>query len=621
MLDDTQSSVHQGTLSLYLRVIVRPYFWQIVPILLLMLVGSALEVVTVGLAVPLLDTVTRADNAEAGRVVHLTTRAMASLGLSTDPNVMSFTLLVMAATLFAVRSAFSLVNQYSMAALAQKLRRRMKNALFEHFLCAKFADIAKRDRGAVYYDLNKPAESLHGSALQLGILITTSFDAVMLLGLMLYLSWSATLVVGFFGFASVQLFRKLLDRRANECGRDIYELNRVRNKVEVDAVDGVKVVKMHGLEGRMLERQEVLLRAEVRPTLKLVLFEHGPFLANEVLAAIVVLGLAIVTFLIPSAGMRFATMVAFLLAIRRVASALSRMNAAMVNLSILRRGIEVIDEFLNQLAVEPSGGRVIKEKIKEIRLVNVCFAYSMRPTDWVVRDVDLTMKQGTVTAVVGLTGAGKSTIGNLVAGLYSSQSGKILVNGVELAEINLKSWRRRIGYVSQDIFLFNASIRDNMILDADHISQEELEKIVRIVQLQEFIEALPEGYDTVVGDRGLRLSGGQCQRVAIARAILRRPDVLIFDEATSALDNLTESAVYRAIDALRQGSIVLIIAHRLSTIRNAEQIAVLADGKVFEVGTHESLMKAGGTYAKLYQEDGRLGVDASPDGESRALGA
>ena len=112
----------------------------------------------------------------------------------------------------------------------------------------------------------------------------------MLLGLMLYLSWSATLVVGFFGFASVQLFRKLLDRRANECGRDIYELNRVRNKVEVDAVDGVKVVKMHGLEGRMLERQEVLLRAEVRPTLKLVLFEHGPFLANEVLAATVVLG-------------------------------------------------------------------------------------------------------------------------------------------------------------------------------------------------------------------------------------------------------------------------------------------------------------------------------------------
>jgi len=207
-----------------------------------------------------------------------------------------------------------------------------------------------------------------------------------------------------------------------------------------------------------------------------------------------------------------------------------------------------------------------------------------------------------VTAIVGSTGSGKSTIANLLIGLYEPQAGSILVNSVDLQALDLHAWRARVGYVSQDIFVFNATIKDNIALWDESLSQDQIEWAARTAQLHEFIASLPEGYETVVGDRGVRLSGGQCQRLAIARAILRRPEVLIFDEATSALDNLTERAVYDAINALHHEAIVIVIAHRLSTVREANQIIVLQGGRVIEVGTHDLLVGRRGVYAKLYEE-------------------
>jgi ABC-type multidrug transport system fused ATPase/permease subunit len=213
------------------------------------------------------------------------------------------------------------------------------------------------------------------------------------------------------------------------------------------------------------------------------------------------------------------------------------------------------------------------------------------------------MERGSVTAVVGPTGSGKSSIANLLVGLYRPTSGRILVDGVDLAELDLSAWRKRVGYVSQDTILFNASIRDNIALWNDSFKSEAIEEAARLAQLHDFVAGLPEGYDTQVGDRGLRLSGGQCQRVAIARAILMRPAVLVLDEATSALDNLTEKAVYEAIAALRANSIVVAIAHRLSTIKDADRIVVLESGHVVETGTHSSLIVEGGSYSRLYETE------------------
>jgi len=183
---------------------------------------------------------------------------------------------------------------------------------------------------------------------------------------------------------------------------------------------------------------------------------------------------------------------------------------------------------------------------------------------------------------------------------------------VHLRELNLAQWRQKIGYVSQDTFVFNDTIRNNITFGGP-VATAALDLAVKMAQLYEFIQTLPQGYDTVVGDRGIRLSGGQCQRLAIARAIYRQPDVFVFDEATSALDNLTERVVYNAINELHRDAIVIVIAHRLSTVKHADQIIVLDAGRVVDVGIHENLMIRQGLYAHLYHEMDRRETQGSPE--------
>jgi len=569
-----------------------------------MLFGAFLEMATVGIAVPLLDAVMSQERAASGATVQFVRDTLPYLKIPVSTNTVAFALLVSACALFLMRSGFSVVHQYMTAATAQRLRRQVKGELFQRFLGARYDHLTAKDRGAILYDLNKPADHVYSSIVQLGIIVAGLFDSVLLLGLMFYLSWWATLVVAFLAVGGVQGLRRFLDLRARKCGQLVYEINRNREKLEVDAIDGLKIVKAHGLEGTLVGQQQALLTNELKPALRLVLFEHGPYFINEIVASIMVLGLAAVTFLFPAVGMRFSTMVGFLVAIRRISPSMSRVNSVLVDLNKTSRGVEVVREVLHYLPQE-QGGRDAISSIHEIKLDKVSFYYQARPDELVLENMNLVMKRGEVTAIVGSTGAGKTTIVNLLMGLFKPSEGRILVDGSDLNEINVRAWREKIGYVSQDIFLFNASIRDNIMLWEENVLQADVERAARMAQLHDFVQSLPHGYDTIVGDRGLRLSGGQCQRVAIARAILRRPEVLIFDEATSALDNLTESIVYRAIEALRKEATVVVIAHRLSTIRDADQIAVLSGGKVVELGTHASLVERGGIYAELYEEGAR----------------
>ena len=338
-------------------------------------------------------------------------------------------------------------------------------------------------------------------------------------------------------------------------------------------------------------------------------------MVNELVASAIVLGLGAVTLLIPSLGIRFSMLAAFLLGIRKIAPALGAVNQASVALSRDRRNLEIIDEVLRELPQEPSDGAPVG-RIEEVRLDGVGFAYPSRPGHAVLTDVTAVLRRGTITALVGPTGSGKSTIASLLLGLYAPQTGAVRINGQDLRRLRLGDWRGRVGYVSQDVFVFNTTIRENIALGDESVSPARIEAAARTAQLHEFIASLPDGYETTVGDRGVRLSGGQCQRLAIARAILRRPEVLIFDEATSALDNLTERAVYEAIGSLSHDAVVVVIAHRLSTIREADQILVLESGRVTEAGRHDALLARRGTYAKLYEEDDR--TPPRPESEPRS---
>ena len=244
------------------------------------------------------------------------------------------------------------------------------------------------------------------------------------------------------------------------------------------------------------------------------------------------------------------------------------------------------------------------ELLGEVRFENVSFRYMAEGSDeWTLRDIDLTVPAGTRTAIVGETGAGKTTLGYLVARLYEPQEGRVTIDGVDVRDASLESLAATVGVVSQETYLFHATVRENLRFARPDATDEEIEAAASTARINDLIVSLPDGYDTVVGERGYRFSGGEKQRMAIARTILRNPPVLVLDEATSSLDTQTEAAVQAELERLSEGRTTITIAHRLSTVRDADQIVVLDHGKIAEKGTHEELLERGGLYAALVARD------------------
>jgi len=244
-----------------------------------------------------------------------------------------------------------------------------------------------------------------------------------------------------------------------------------------------------------------------------------------------------------------------------------------------------------------------EEMLGDVRFEEVSFKYTDQQENWTLDHVDLVVQAGTRTAVVGETGAGKTTLGYLVARLYEPQQGRVTIDGVDVRDASLASLAATVGVVSQETYLFHSSVRENLRFARPEATDEQIEDAARSARIHDLIASLPDGYDTVVGERGYRFSGGEKQRMAIARTILRNPPVLVLDEATSSLDTQTEYLVQEALEHLSEGRTTITIAHRLSTVRDAEQIVVLDKGRIVERGTHEALIERGGAYAALVARD------------------
>jgi ATP-binding cassette, subfamily B, bacterial len=319
-----------------------------------------------------------------------------------------------------------------------------------------------------------------------------------------------------------------------------------------------------------------------------------------------------------SAAISIGTVVAFTtLQTRLLFPILSLLNVGIdmqTSLALFHRIFEYLDLPVD-IAERPGAVDIAPGDVRgEVRFEGVGFAYDEDgpPT---LRDIDIAVPPGARVAIVGETGSGKTTLGYLVARLYDTTEGRVTVDGVDVRDLSFASLARAVGLVSQETYLFHATIRENLRFAKPDASDEELEAAARAAQIHDLIASLPDGYDTVVGERGYRFSGGEKQRIAIARTILRNPPVLVLDEATSALDTETERAVQAALDALAEGRTTIAIAHRLSTIRDADEIVVLDGGRVTERGTHDELIARGGRYAALAARAG------AADDDLRALAA
>ena len=271
----------------------------------------------------------------------------------------------------------------------------------------------------------------------------------------------------------------------------------------------------------------------------------------------------------------------------------------------LQNGFASADRVFNVLDTVPTivsspNAIKIKEIKNEVSFDNVGFNYD--GTDSILKDVSFTMKKGTVTALVGASGAGKSTIADLIPRFYDVNRGGIKIDGNDIRDLDINSLRKMMGIVSQETILFNDTIKANIKYGLQSVTDEQLQKAAKNSNAYDFISEQPNGFETIIGEKGIRLSGGQRQRIAIARAILKNPSILILDEATSSLDTESEYKVQKAIDNLMADRTVLVIAHRLSTVENADTIVVMKEGEVSDFGSHEDLLKKDGVYKRLYKK-------------------
>jgi ATP-binding cassette subfamily B protein len=383
-----------------------------------------------------------------------------------------------------------------------------------------------------------------------------------------------------------------------------------------EAVQGIRIVKAFTLEEQMQHKFEASVGGVERESVKMARVANRSSPLMETLGGMAI-GIAIIygghRVIIGGAepGGLFSFIAAFLLAYEP-AKRLARLN---IDLSSGLVGVRVLYEILDSPASEPIEDGLPPLALTQARVefADVRFAY--RPDEPVLKGISFVAEPSKVTALVGQSGGGKSTVLNLILRFYDAQSGKIVIDGQDIATVSRRSLRRQMAYVGQDVKLFSGSIRDNIAFGRPGATEAEIMSAARAAHAHDFIMSFPKGYDSPVGEHGVQLSGGQRQRVAVACALIKNAPIILLDEATAALDSESERHVQEAVAELCKGRTTIVIAHRLSTIMHADRILVVEGGQIVEAGRHEELLRRGGRYAsffrlQLQQHDGKEPVPA-----------
>ena len=450
--------------------------------------------------------------------------------------------------------------------------------------------------------LGDPAAASAGIVDNIKNITTASCAALGLIVVMLYSSWKLALIgilVLCIAFVPVTLIRKRIKEASN---KNMVIGGKITTNIN-ETYSGNKVMAAYALE----DRQNNIYRTQILEgyNVGISLLKRTAWM-SPLMYLIASFGIATVlgvgTYLINSGQMTagaFASFVTSLLLLYKPVKTLGNTLTGIQNIFVaMGRVFELFD--LTPAIHDCENPKTLTGLNKDIEFKDVCFEYA--PNQPVLKNINLTIPKNETLAIVGNSGGGKSTLVNLIPRFYDIKSGSIKIDGVDIREFSLKSLRQNISMVFQDNFLYSGTIKENIMMGNPEATTEELMEAIKSAHLQDLISELPEGLETELGERGMTLSGGQRQRVAIARAMLRNAPIVILDEATSALDNESEAIVQKAMDNLMQNRTVFIIAHRLSTIKSANRIAVINEGELVELGTHEELMTIeNGEYKHLYE--------------------
>ena len=434
-------------------------------------------------------------------------------------------------------------------------------------------------------------------------LFTTCITIFVFTAFLLAISWQLTIATTILlGLAS--LSNQFLVKRARQNGEILSEQSRGYSVMQQEILSGIRLVKATGNEDIEYKNLSQLIEARENAELQSqATFAMVPPL-NEIAGIVIVLTIVILgkAWFETQPGSLSTILLTYLLVLFRLLPFVSQLNSQRSSFANAAPSVQVVADFLRRdnKPFMPRGQTHYSGIKDAIRFTDLAFRYPGNE-NWTLQNINLTLPKGTTLALVGSSGAGKSTLADLLPRFYDCDMGGISIDDRDIREFDLRSLRQSMGIVSQDTFLFNDTVANNIAYGVENSTRNSIIESAKRANAYQFISELPQGFDTTIGDRGVLLSGGQRQRLAIARALLKNPEILILDEATSALDTVSERIVQQAIDELSRDRTVLVIAHRLSTIQNADQIAVFDKGRVVEVGNHHELLLKRGVYANLYR--------------------
>ena len=419
---------------------------------------------------------------------------------------------------------------------------------------------------------------------------------------MFVLSWQlSTISLALFVLLTVGISTLL--KQVREISFDVTRANSWYTSVALEFMNGIKTVQASVAQN--FERQRIhhashklKLQERKSSTFRVSIEPLSEAVSTSILVSMLLFAFA---FLIPTGELTVASLLTFLFILFRLIPLVRILNGSRSNLSNFQGSIANIQELLrtDNKPYIANGARPFSRLQQGIEFNSVDFGYE--PSKLVLRDITLNIEKGKMTALVGGSGAGKTTLADLIPRFYDPTSGLITIDSIDLREFDVDSLRRRMAIVSQDTFIFNTSVKENIAYGLVNVRNEDIVRAAKLANAWEFIQELPNAFDTALGDRGSRLSGGQRQRIAIARALLRNPDILILDEATSALDSVSEKLIQESLEKLAEGRTVIAIAHRLSTIAKADKVVVLEQGQIVEQGSYQDLLSRKGKLWKYHQ--------------------